>query len=106
MINVALISGFLPRDAESPSPNVVKFTVCSEQSFGEGQARKEYINCCAFGRQMDSVKHLRKGDNVLVTGRIETRGVEKDGKKVYYTNIVVNSVDMLSTNGASDGEPF
>jgi single-strand DNA-binding protein len=84
----------------------VRFTLVNERSFGEGEPRKTFLDCVAFGKKMESVKELRKGDMVMVTGSLEKNGVEKDGKKTYYTNIIVDQIDMLSTNGTTNDHPF
>jgi single-strand DNA-binding protein len=54
---------------------------------GEGA---DFISCVAFGKQGEfAEKYLKKGTKVAVEGRIQTGSYEKDGKKVYTTDIVV-----------------
>lgn len=54
---------------------------------GEGA---DFISCVAFGKQGEfAEKYLKKGTKVAIEGRIQTGSYEKDGKKVYTTDVVV-----------------
>lgn len=54
---------------------------------GEGA---DFISCVAFGKQGEfAEKYLKKGTKVAIEGRIQTGNYEKDGKKVYTTDVVV-----------------
>ena len=59
----------------------------------DGQANADFIRCVAFGRTGEfAEKYLHKGEKIALTGRIQTGNYDdKDGKKVYTTDIVVNS---------------
>lgn len=50
----------------------------------------DFISCVAFGKQGEfAEKYLKKGTKVAIEGRIQTGNYEKDGKKVYTTDVVV-----------------
>ena len=54
---------------------------------GEGA---DFISCVAFGKQGEfAEKYLKKGTKVAIEGRIQTGSYDKDGKKVYTTDVVV-----------------
>lgn len=46
----------------------------------------------------NSFKYLKKGSQVGIVGSIKTSNYEKDGKKIYKTEIIANSVEFLSNN--------
>lgn len=52
----------------------------------------------------NSFKYLKKGSLVGITGSIKTSNYEKDGKKIYKTEIIANSVEFLSNNTNSQGK--
>ena len=50
----------------------------------------DFISCIAFGKQGEfAEKYLSKGMKIAVEGRIQTGSYEKDGRKVYTTDVVV-----------------
>lgn len=63
----------------------------------------DFITVVAWDKQAENIgKYLTKGRLVSVEGRIQTRNyVDKDGKKVYVTEVVANNVQFLSTNGGN-----
>lgn len=64
----------------------------------EGNYEADYINCVAYGNQADLVsKYLDKGSKVSVEGHIQTGSYEKDGKKTYTTDIVVEKIQFLDS---------
>lgn len=51
-------------------------------------------------------KYLAKGRKVAVTGEIRTRNYEKDGHKVYVTEVLANSVEFLTPRNQQDSADF
>lgn len=102
-LNKALIVGNLTRDPELkalPSgSSVASFSVATNKTWYDQNKQKqesvEFHNIIAFGKQAESIHtFLKKGSSVLVEGRIQTRSWEKDGKKVYRTEIVAEHVQF------------
>lgn len=63
----------------------------------DGEYETDFINCVAYNNTADLIsKYLDKGDKLTVEGRIQTGSYEKDGKKVYTTDIVVDKVEFLN----------
>lgn len=73
---------------------------------GEKQESTEYHNIVLFGVQAENTaKFLHKGDEALVTGRLQTRSWEKDGVKQYRTEILADSIQFGSKrNGGAEVE--
>lgn len=57
----------------------------------------DFINCVAFGKTAELIeKYVGKGQMLGVDGRISTGSYEKDGRKVYTTEVAVNRIEFLS----------
>ena len=68
----------------------------------------DFINCVSFGRQAEfAEKYLRKGTKLVVTGRIQTGSyTNKDGVKVYTTDVVVEEQEFAESKASSDNGGF
>jgi single-strand DNA-binding protein len=65
----------------------------------------DYISCVAFGKQGEFVeKYLKKGMKIAVAGKIQTGSYEKDGKKIYTTDIVVEEHEFVESKKESQEE--
>ena len=75
---------------------------------GADDQTADFINCVAFGKQAEfAEKYLRKGTKMLVTGRIQTGSyTNKDGVKVYTTDVVVEEQEFAESKGNSDNGGF
>ena len=57
----------------------------------------DYINCIAFGDMANDIcKHGDKDTGFCIVGNLRTSSYEKDGKKQYSTNVVVESFELLN----------
>ena len=72
-----------------------------------GEREADFINVVVWDKQAENVsKYVTKGRLVSVEGRLQTRSYDdKDGKKVYITEVVANSVQFLSTSSSSQATP-
>ncbi len=111
-LNKVLLYGNLTRDPEIralPSGmNVVNFSIATNRVFrdrdGKKQEQTEFHNVVVFGRQADTVnQYLKKGAGVFVEGRLQTRSWEKEGKKMYRTEIVAERVQFGPRAGGGGG---
>ena len=69
----------------------------------DGQPTTDFIDCIVWDKQAEVVdKYIGKGRLLAVEGRIQTRSYEnKDGNKVYVTEVVCNNVKMLDKKSES-----
>lgn len=66
----------------------------------------DYISCVAFGKQGEfAEKYLKKGTKVAVEGRIQTGSYEKDGRKIYTTDVVVERHEFCESKKTEEQEP-
>ena len=74
--------------------NLVRDTGYTAFSLAVNRDKKgesDFIRCIAFGKTAETLcQYLNKGDQIAVNGRIQTGSYEKDGKKVYTTDVIVN----------------
>jgi len=108
-----ILIGRLVRDPEIRSNAAgekvaASYTLAVNRSFKnkEGKIEADFIRCVAFGGSATFVeKYLHKGMAIGIVGRIQTGSYEdKDGKKVYTTDIIVSEhefVERKSTNNSS-----
>lgn len=111
-VNKVLLIGNLGRDAETKyTPSgapVTRFAVATTRSWKDQQSNewKEETNWTnvVLWRQENVANYLTKGKQVYVEGRLQTRSYDdKDGKKVYSTEVVADEVILLG--GRGEGAP-
>lgn len=113
-LNKALIVGNLTRDPELkalPSGmQVASLSVATNRVWkdknGAKQESTDFHNVVVFGRQAEtSAQYLKKGQQVMVEGRIQTRSWDDktSGEKKYRTEIVADRVQFGSKPGFGGG---
>ncbi|EHT1688235.1 single-stranded DNA-binding protein, partial [Listeria monocytogenes] len=110
MMNRVVLVGRLTKDPDlryTPAGvAVATFTLAVNRTFTNQQGEREadFINCVVWRKPAENVANfLKKGSMAGVDGRVQTRNYEdKDGKRVYVTEIVAESVQFLESkqNGA------
>ncbi len=114
-INKAIIAGNVTRDPELKSlPSGIKITTFSvatnrfwkDAVTGERKEMAEYHNIVVFGRQAENcAQYVKKGSQISVIGRIQTRSWEQDGQKKYRTEIVAEDVQFGSRPNTTGTAP-
>jgi single-strand DNA-binding protein len=119
MINRVVLVGRLTKDPElryTPSGvAMARFTLAVNRTFSNQQGEREadFINCVVWRKQAENTANfLKKGSLAGVEGRIQTGSYEgQDGKRVYTTDVVADSVQFLEPRNSSGernqgGQPF
>ena len=110
-MNKVILMGRLTRDPEvrySQGENplaIARYTLAVDRRFRrDGEATADFINCVAFGRQAEHVeKYYHQGIRVTICGRIQTGSyTNRDGVKVYTTEVVVEEQEFSESKSASD----
>ena len=109
MINRVVLVGRLTKDPElryTPSGiAMARFTLAVNRTFSNQQGEREadFINCVVWRKQAENTANfLKKGSLAGVEGRIQTGSYEgQDGKRVYTTDVVADSVQFLEPRGGS-----
>ena len=97
---------------------VARYTLAVNKAFKrEGEPDADFINCVTFGRNAEfAEKYFKQGTKLVVCGRIQTGSyVNKDGIKIYTTDIIVDEQEFAeskktsesqTTSSASKGDDF
>ena len=66
----------------------------------------DFINCVAFGKSAEFARnYLRKGTKLVIEGRIQTGSyTNKNGQKVYTTDVVTERQEFAESKSASSGD--
>lgn len=111
-MNKVILMGRLTRDPEvrysqggENSLAIARYTLAVDRRFkrnGDEQTA-DFIGCVAFGRNAEfAEKYFRQGLKVVVTGRIQTGSyTNKDGQKVYTTDVVVEDQEFAESKATS-----
>lgn len=101
-MNSVQILGNLARDPElrftKTGRAVATFTVTTTNTYidsatNETKEQTAFINCVAWGKIGEAVGNCKKGERLLVNGRIQTRSYDtQDGQKRYVTEVVADFV--------------
>lgn len=88
---------------------VASFSIACGSSWkdqaGEKKESTEWIRLSAFGKLAEIIgQYCHKGQQIFVSGRMQTRQWEKDGVKRYSTEVVVDRMQMLGGRRAGDDE--
>ncbi|MCD7520984.1 single-stranded DNA-binding protein [Listeria monocytogenes] len=103
MMNRVVLVGRLTKDPDlryTPAGAAVEtFTLAVNRPFknGQGEQEADFIQCVVWRKPAENVANfLKKGSLTGVDGRVQTRNYEgNDGKRVYVTEIVAESVQFL-----------
>lgn len=109
-VNKAILIGNLGNDPDmrytASGAAVANISIATAESWrdkesGEQQERTEWHRVVAFGRLAEIMgEYLRKGSQVYIEGRIQTRKwQDKEGQDRYTTEIVANELQMLGSKG-------
>lgn len=110
-MNKVILMGRLTRDPEvrysagESSTAVARYTLAVDRRFKrDGEATADFISCVAFGRSAEfAEKYFRQGIRIVVSGRIQTGSyTNRDGVKVYTTDVVVEDQEFAESKSASD----
>ena len=107
-MNKVLLTGRLTRDPEmralASGKHVTQFSVATHEYAGNGKERPEFHNIVTWDRLAEICgRYLGKGQQVALEGRIQTRTWDDEkGARHWKTEIVANSVEMLSGRRKKD----
>ena len=107
-MNSVQLIGRLTRDPEirytDGGASIARFSLAVERRFKqENGADADFINIVSFGKTAEFIeKYFHKGMKIALNGRIQTGSyTDKDGKKVYTTDIVAENVEFCESKGTS-----
>ena len=111
-MNKVILMGRLTRDPDirytqgDNSMAVARYTLAVDRRMrrdsADGQQTADFIGCVAFGKSAEfAERYLHQGTKLVVTGRIQTGSyTNKDGQKVYTTDVVVEDQEFAESKNA------
>lgn len=111
-MNKVILMGRLCADPEvrySQNENqtaVARYRLAVDRRFKrEGDQTADFIPCVAFGKAAQFAEYyLHRGTKIIITGRIQTGSyTNRDGQKVYTTDVVIEDQEFAESKGASAG---
>jgi single-strand DNA-binding protein len=106
-MNSVQLTGRLVRDPDvrytDGGSSIARFTLaCDRRYKTENGPTADFIGCIAFGKTAEFVeKWFQKGTKMELNGRIQTGSYDKDGQKVYTTDVVADQVGFAESKSAS-----
>lgn len=109
MLNNVCMQGRVVRELElNVEKGVLKFSIAVNRNFKDkntGEYGVDFINCVAFGKTAEIIaKFSGKGKLITIVGSIQTGSYEKDGVRMYTTEIVVQNSDIFTGNPKTENE--
>jgi single-strand DNA-binding protein len=111
-MNKVILLGRLTKDAEvrysqgSEPMAIARYTLAVDRR-KKDENSADFISCVAFGKSAEfAEKYLYKGIKIAVEGRIRTGSyTNKDGKKIYTTDVVVESTEFAESKNSTQQAP-
>ena len=110
-MNKVILMGRLTRDPEvrysqsEQSMAIARFTLAVDRRFKRDgdQQSADFISCTAFGKTGEFIeRYCHQGTKLVVEGRIQTGSyTNKDGNRVFTTDVVVESCEFAESKAAS-----
>jgi len=103
-VNKVILLGRLGGDPESRqagATTVANFTIATSDKYkdkqDQWQEKTEWHRVVAWGKLADiCAQYLRKGSQVYVEGKLQTRSWEKEGVKQYTTEVVISADSLMA----------
>ena len=98
-MNLTILLGRLVKTPEiktsASGVKILNFTLAVNKKVKE-QDITNYINCVAFNKTAEIIaQYTEKGSKIIVEGELQSRSYDKDGAKVYVTEVIVGQVTII-----------
>lgn len=112
-MNKVVLMGRLTRDPEvryvsgENATAIARYTLAVDRRFKrDSEQSADFINCVVFGKGAEfAEKYLKQGTKIAAIGRIQTGSyTNKDGQRVYTTDVVVEEQEFAESKNSSGGE--
>lgn len=119
MLNKVILMGRLTRDPEirysqgNDQTAIARFTLAVDRRYNRnGDQTADFINCVSFGKSAEfAEKYFKQGTKIVAVGRLQTGSyTNKDGNKVYTTDVIVDeqffAESKKSSSDDSNNQPY
>lgn len=109
-MNVVVLVGRVTRDpdirqSQGENPMVVaRYTLAVDRRYQKDAEQKaDFVSMVSFGRTAEFIeKYVKKGTKLCIRGRIQTGSYEKDGKKIYTTDVVAEDIEFAESKKSQE----
>lgn len=79
----------------------------SKEAKEKAKQTADFVRCKAWSQKAELIeRYLKKGDQLALTGKIQTGSYEDgDGKKIYTTDVIVEGIDFMRKQSVEENEP-
>ena len=108
MMNKVVLVGRLTRDPETRQAGettVTRFSIAVDRRYKhDGGQTADFPSVVAFGKTAEFIeKYFHKGMKIALEGRLQTGSYEKDGKRIYTTDVIAEAVEFAESKSADVG---
>ena len=113
MLNKVILMGRLTRDPEirysqgNDQTAIARFTLAVDRRYNRnGDQTADFINCVSFGKSAEfAEKYFKQGTKIVAVGRLQTGSyTNKDGNKVYTTDVIVDEQFFAESKKSSSDD--
>lgn len=108
-MNVVALVGRVTRDpdirqSQGENPTVVaRYTLAVDRRGTKEKDKADFISMVSFGKTAEFLqKYVKKGTKLCIRGRIQTGSYEKDGKKIYTTDVVAEDIEFAESKKSQE----
>lgn len=108
-MNIVALVGRVTRDpdirqSQGENPMVVaRYTLAVDRRGTKEKDKADFISMVSFGKTAEFIeKYVKKGTKLCIRGRIQTGSYEKDGKKIYTTDVVAEDVEFAESKKSQE----
>ena len=104
-MNIAILIGRMTRDPElkytSGGKAYTNFTLAVQKTKDEA----EFIDCVAWEKTAENIaEYFRKGNRILIQGRLSVNSYEQNGEKRKFTRVLVNTFEFIDSKNNSSSQ--
>jgi single-strand binding protein len=104
-MNIAILMGRMTRDPElkytTGGKAYANFTLAVQKTKDEA----EFIDCVAWEKTAENIaEYFRKGNRILIQGRLSVNSYEQNGEKRKFTRVLVNTFEFIGSKNNSSSQ--
>ena len=104
-MNIAILMGRLTRDPElkytTGGKAYANFTLAVQKTKDEA----EFIDCVAWEKTAENIaEYFRKGNRILIQGRLSVNSYEQNGEKRKFTRVLANSFEFVDSKNSGNSQ--
>ena len=104
-MNIAILMGRLTRDPElkytTGGKAYANFTLAVQKTKDEA----EFIDCIAWEKTAENIaEYFRKGNRILIQGRLNVSNYEQNGEKRKFTRVLANTFEFIDSKNSDNSQ--